>query len=58
MKLRVDCGDLDYFGGDTGLVDNVLAFSQILRNIPYTVLSTFSLTGLAAFANVAALAGL
>jgi len=37
-------------------VDNVLAFSQILRNIPSTVLSTFSLTGLAAFVNVAALA--
>ena len=47
----------DCFGGDAGLVDNVLAFSQILRNIPPTVLSTFSLTGLAAFVNVAALAG-
>jgi voltage-gated potassium channel len=53
----VDCGDHDYFDGDTGLVDNVLAFSQILRNIPPTVLSTFSLTGLAALVNVAALAG-
>ena len=53
----MDCGDHDYFDGDTGLVDNVLAFSQILRNIPPTVLSTFSLTGLAAFVNVAALAG-
>ena len=31
--------------------------SQIVRNIPFTVLSTFSLTGLAAFVNVAALAG-
>ena len=38
-------------------MDNVLAFSQILRNIPPTVLSTFSLTGLAALVNVAALAG-
>ena len=47
----------DYFDGDTELVDNVLAFSQILRNIPSTVLSTFSLTGLAALVNVAALAG-
>ena len=47
----------DYFDGDADLVDNVLAFSQILRNIPSTVLSTFSLTGLAAFVNVAALAG-
>jgi len=37
-------------------VDNGLAFSQIVRNIPATVLSTFSLTGLAAFVNVAALA--
>lgn len=52
----MDYGDHDYFDGDTGLVDNVLAFSQILRNIPSTVLSTFSLTGLAAFVNVAALA--
>ena len=47
----------DYFDGDADLADNVLAFSQILRNIPSTVLSTFSLTGLAAFVNVAALAG-
>jgi voltage-gated potassium channel len=46
----------DYFDGDADLVDNVLAFSQVLRNIPSTVLSTFSLTGLAAFVNVAALA--
>lgn len=48
--------DYDYFDGDVDLVDNVLAFSQVLRNIPSTVLSTFSLTGLAAFVNVAALA--
>ena len=30
---------------------------KLLRNIPPTVLSTFSLTGLAAFVNVAVLAG-
>lgn len=37
-------------------MDNGLAFSQLVRNIPVTVLSTFSLTVLAAFVNVAALA--
>lgn len=37
-------------------MDNGLAFSQLVRNIPATVLSTFSLTVLAAFVNVAALA--
>jgi hypothetical protein len=53
----VDYGDLDCWGGDVALVDNVLAFSQLLRNILGAVLSMFSLTGLAAFVNVAALAG-